>query len=135
MNQPYKEYYVESSFFLTDQNWEVQGKLNTCRNSKYSRSQIFWVVQSYFSIITKLIKISVKKKTNLSLLLALVPYIIQPHVNFSLKLFSEIINFIFKSENKLVFQKHVYTGLLKELTKNTSLKNSHKTLFSLANTR
>ena len=135
MNQPYKEYYVESSFFLTDQNWEVQGKLNTCRNSKYSRSQIFWVVQSYFSIVTKLIKISVKKKTNLSLLLALVPYIIQPHINFSLKLFSEIINFIFKSENKLVFQKYVYTGLLKELTKNTSLKNSHKTLFSLANTR
>lgn len=135
MNQPYKEYYVESSFFLTDQNWQVQGKLNTCRNSKYSRSQIFWVVQSYFSIVTKLIKISVKKKTNLSLLLALVPYIIQPHINFSLKLFSEIINFIFKSENKLVFQKYVYTGLLKELTKNTSLKNSHKTLFSLANTR
>ena len=87
----------------------------------HSGCEKFWVVQNSFPIAAKLSEINVKKEAKsisafeLSILSTTIPH--------KLLLFSEVINFVFKSKvsKRIGFYKYISIGLLRELEEDTSL--------------
>ena len=102
----------------------------------HSGCEKFWVVQSFFTIATKLNKINVKKKVKsisafeLSILSITIPH------KLLLKVLSEVINFFFKSKvrKRIGFSKHISVGFLWELEEDNSLNkllSIYKCFFTL----